>query len=32
MGRNTIRAALRSAKPPSYERALAGSKLDPVEN
>ena len=32
MSRNTIRAALRSAKPPSYERAPAGSKLDPFKD
>jgi transposase len=32
MSRNTIRAALRSAKPPSYERAPTGSKLDPFKD
>jgi transposase len=32
MSRNMIRAALRSARPPSYERALAGSKLDPLKD
>ena len=32
MSRNTIRVALRSAKPPSYERARAGSKLDPCKD
>jgi transposase len=32
MSRNTIRAALRSAMPPSYERAPAGSKLDPFKD
>jgi transposase len=32
MSRNTIRAALRSAAPPSYDRALAGSKLDPFKD
>jgi transposase len=31
MSRNTIRAALRSAAPPSYERVPAGSKLDPFK-
>lgn len=31
LSRNTVRAALRSAKPPSYERAPAGSKLDPFK-
>jgi transposase len=32
MSRNTIRAALRSDAPPSYERAPAGSKLDPFKD
>jgi hypothetical protein len=32
MSRNTIRAALRSEAPPSYERARAGSKLDPFKD
>jgi transposase len=32
MSRNTIRAALRSPRPPSYERAPAGSKLDPFKD
>ena len=31
LSRNTIRAALRSGSPPSYERAPAGSKLDPFK-
>ena len=31
LSRNTIRAALRSPAPPSYERAAAGSKLDPFK-
>jgi hypothetical protein len=32
MSRNTIRAALRAAEPPKYERAPAGSKLDPFKD
>jgi transposase len=32
LSRNTIRAALRSAEPPSYRRAPAGSKLDPFKD
>jgi transposase len=32
LSRNTIRAALRSATPPSYRRAPAGSKLDPFKD
>ena len=32
MSRNTIRAALRSDTPPSYERPAAGSKLDPFKD
>jgi transcriptional regulator with XRE-family HTH domain len=32
MSRNTIRSALRAAAPPKYERALAGSKLDPFKD
>ena len=32
MSRNTIRAALRAAEPPKYERAAAGSKLDPFKD
>ena len=32
MSRNTIRAALRSATPPRYVRAPAGSKLDPFKD
>jgi transposase len=32
MSRNTIRAALRSSAPPKYERAPAGSKLDPFKD
>jgi transposase len=31
LSRNTIRAALRSAAPPRYERASTGSKLDPFK-
>ena len=31
LARNTIRAALRAPAPPRYERALAGSKLDPFK-
>jgi transposase len=31
LSRNTIRAALRAAGPPRYERASAGSKLDPFK-
>jgi transposase len=31
LSRNTVRAALRSATPPSYQRAPAGSKLDPFK-
>jgi transposase len=31
LARNTIRAALRSERPPSYERALRPSKLDPFK-
>jgi hypothetical protein len=30
--RNTVRAALRAAQPPKYERAAAGSKLDPFKD
>ena len=32
MSRNTIRSALRAAAPPKYERARAGSKLDPFKD
>jgi transposase len=32
LSRNTIRAALRSDAPPRYERAAAGSKLDPFKD
>jgi transposase len=32
MSRNTIRSALRAAGPPKYERAPAGSKLDPFKD
>jgi transposase len=32
MSRNTIRVALRAAEPPKYERAAAGSKLDPFKD
>jgi transposase len=32
MSRNTVRAALRSTTPPSYERARAGSRLDPFKD
>ena len=32
LSRNTVRAALRAPVPPSYERALAGSKLDPFKD
>lgn len=32
LSRNTVRAALRSAEPPSYRRAPAGSKLDPFKD
>ena len=32
LSRNTIRAALRSQEPPRYERAAAGSKLDPFRD
>jgi transposase len=32
MSRNTIRAALRATRPPSYERVPAGSKLDPFKD
>jgi transposase len=32
MSRNTIRSALRAAEPPRYERAPAGSKLDPFKD
>lgn len=31
LSRNTVRAALRSSWPPRYERAPAGSKLDPFK-
>jgi transposase-like protein len=31
MSRNTIRAALRAPRPPRYERASPGSKLDPCK-
>jgi transposase len=31
LSRNTIRAALRSDAPPSYQRAATGSKLDPFK-
>ena len=32
LSRNTVRAALRSDRPPSYERAAAGSRLDPFKD
>jgi transposase len=32
LSRNTVRAALRSERPPSYRRASAGSKLDPFKD
>jgi transposase len=32
LSRNTVRAALRSSAPPRYERAPAGSKLDPFKD
>jgi transposase len=32
VSRNTVRAALRSSAPPRYERAPAGSKLDPFKD
>ncbi len=32
LSRNTVRAALRSPVPPRYERAPAGSKLDPYKD
>jgi transposase len=32
LSRNTIRAGLRAAEPPKYERAPAGSKLDPFKD
>jgi transposase len=32
LSRNTVRAALRSERPPSYRRARAGSKLDPFRD
>ena len=32
LSRNTVRAALRSAEPPGYRRAPAGSKLDPFKD
>jgi transposase len=32
LSRNTVRAVLRSARPPGYERAPAGSKLDPFKD
>jgi len=31
LSRNTVRAALRSLRPPGYERGPAGSKLDPFK-
>jgi transposase len=31
LSRNTVRAALRSTEPPSYQRAPTGSKLDPFK-
>ena len=31
LSRNTVRAALRSQEPPSYERAVRSSKLDPFK-
>jgi hypothetical protein len=31
LSRNTVRAALRSPEPPGYQRAPAGSKLDPFK-
>jgi len=31
LSRNTVRAALRSSRPPGYERGPAGSKLDPFK-
>lgn len=32
LSRNTVRVALRAAAPPKYERASAGSKLDPFKD
>lgn len=32
LSRNTVRAALRSPEPPRYQRAQAGSKLDPFKD
>jgi transposase len=32
LSRNTVRAAVRAPVPPRYERALAGSKLDPFKD
>jgi transposase len=32
LSRNTVRAALRAPQPPKYERAPAGSKLDPFKD
>ena len=32
LSRNTVRAALRAVQPPKYERAAAGSKLDPFKD
>ena len=32
LSRNTIRAALRAPEPPGYQRAPAGSKLDPFKD
>ena len=32
LSRNTVRAALRSPQPPGYQRAPAGSKLDPFKD
>jgi transposase len=32
LSRNTVRAALRALQPPKYERAPAGSKLDPFKD
>jgi transposase len=32
LSRNTVRAALRSERPPSYRRAPGGSKLDPFKD
>ena len=32
LSRNTVRAALRAPQPPKYQRAPAGSKLDPFKD